>query len=317
MKRTNIYKPGICSIVFLALLTGTLFTSCLKDKGPVQDYSQSPALVSFQYTGNTAQPFNEALLPNPSDTINIEVTLSVASLTLSKPVTVTLTPDATALASYNAANGTSYTMLPTSEYTLANNGQVTISPGQQIVTVPLIVKGDQVDFTQNNALSFTLSNAQGAVIATNLNNLILLFSLKNIYDGVYSVTGTLTDAFNPGITGDYPLTVDLITDGKSGVDYSDAANGLEHLIKSGTSTSFYGNFAPVFNFDANGNVISVVNNPAYGQGTNSQARSAALDPTGINKFDFNTRTLQVSYYLVQGGAQRTHFVETYTYLGPR
>jgi hypothetical protein len=55
----------------------------------------------------------------------------------------------------------------------------------------------------------------------------------------------------------------------------------------------------------------------YGQGTNARARAAQLDPTGVNLYDFATRTLKVSYIMTQSGSPRTFFNETFTYIGSR
>ncbi len=324
MNIISLKKPWLK--VAIVLLVISSLSSCLKNTGPVEDFSQSPALVSFQYTGSQAEPFVEAILPNPGDSIAMEVTLSVASLTLTSPVTVTVALDQATLDAYNADASTNtyptvYTMLPTTQYTLTgigSDGSVTINPGQQIVTVMIHVAGDQVDFSKDNALAFKITDAKGATIASNLNSIVFLFTLKNIYDGHYTInaTSTLVDAFNPALTGKYPLDVDLVTLSKYSVAMFDIARGdYVHTILNGTSISYYGGFGVQFNFDpaGTGDVISVVN--AQGQGTNN--RSGQLVASGINHFDFATRTLSVTYVMLQGGAPRTTFTEVYDYVGPR
>src|SRR5262245_53554491 len=101
-------------------------TSCLDAKDPSEDYSGSPALVSFQYSGFSAEPFVASIYGQPTDSFPLEVTLSIASLTLSSPVTATIAADQTTLDSFNSANGSSYIQLSSSLYTLPNNGAVTI-----------------------------------------------------------------------------------------------------------------------------------------------------------------------------------------------
>lgn len=312
---------------FSLVMAGLFFlSSCLKDTGPVQDFSKSAALVGFQYTGNQAAPFVEAILPNPTDSVALEVTLSVASLTLKSPVTVTLAVDQATLDAYNADTTTStfptvFTMLPANQYSLTNitSGVVTINPGQQIVTVEIHLAGDQIDFTKDNALAFKISSVSGATLATNLNSVVFLFSLKNIYDGHYTITAdssSMVDMTNSALTGKYPLDVDLVTEGKTSVAlYDISLGGYYHSILNGPSTSYYGGFGVLFNFDPGGSgaVTSVVN--FYGQGNNN--RSGQLDPTGINQFDFSTRTLRVKYIMLQSGAPRTFFTEVYRYVGSR
>jgi len=153
---------------------------------------------------------------------------------------------------------------------------------------------------------------------SNLTTGYVKFGIKNAYDGDYTLTGTLVDAANAAITGAYPNEVYLETlDATSVVMFDVTAGNFYHLIKSGGSLSMYGVFAPVFHFDASGNVTSVTN--YYGQPA-SNTRSGVLDPTGINKFDPATHKLSVSYYMDQPSVMaghRTHFVEVFTYLGKR
>jgi hypothetical protein len=88
--------------------------------------------------------------------------------------------------------------------------------------------------------------------------------------------------------------------------------GYQHQIAGGGA---YGEFDPVFTFDANNNVISVTN--LFGQPSPSRARSADIDPSGVNKYDPGTQTIQVKYFLKQAGALKATFDETLHYLGPR
>lgn len=171
-----------------------LLTSCLKNKGPVQDYSQSPALVGFQFTGNQAIPMNISVLPISTPTVaNIEVTLSVASLTLSTPVTLTVNVNDDPIKDYNAANPDDMrTALDPSTYSIPDGGKVTISPGQQIVTLPITLQGDKIDFGELQALGLKITDVNGAVLATNLSSLILLVNLQSPYEDNYATDGVRT-----------------------------------------------------------------------------------------------------------------------------
>lgn len=152
---------------------------------------------------------------------------------------------------------------------------------------------------------------------SNLVDGIVIFGIKNMYDGEYKVTGTMVDATVATITGAYPFNTHLITQDATSVAMWDIVYGgnYYHLIKSGTAFSVYGSFSPKFKFDANNNVISVVN--LYGQPAGN-GRSAELDPSGINKYDPVTKTLKVKYWMNQpGSSHRTSFNETFEYVGPR
>ncbi len=193
--KKNKFKYFSLTTITTAILLIAGLSSCLKDKNS-ERYDNSPALVSFQYAGNSALPFTAAILGTPQDSFPIEVTLSVASLTLSTPVTATIAVDEASLDAYNADETTStfpttYTMLDASNFILPNGGQVTINPGQQIVSFTVKFAGDKINFTQDIALALKITSAQGATIATNLNTAIVLLKLKSIYEGAYDQDGIL------------------------------------------------------------------------------------------------------------------------------
>jgi hypothetical protein len=192
MKRLfNIQSRAVVVLVVVAVIF--LFSSCLKNNGPIQDYSQSPALVSIQGDGqyNGMFVFTKSVLPiaTPSG-MNVEVTLSVAGLTLSSPVTATLVVDAATLDEYKAANDDSARLLlPTDNYQLANGGAITINPGQQIVKDSLVFFGDKIDFTKDYAVPILLTNAKGAKIPDNLRKEVILIKLRSVYEDTYALSG--------------------------------------------------------------------------------------------------------------------------------
>ncbi len=188
MKNMQMIKNGKIYFALLALSVLS-FSSCLKDTGPVQDFGKSSALVGFQFTGNSAQPMTASILPGSDDSVGLEVTLSVASVTLNKEVTVTITPDEASLTAYNAVNSTTYTMLDAAAYTYPAGGKITIKAGQQIVPFVLHINETLIDFSTDPALAFKITDAQGLTIATNLNVIIVPIKLKNQFEGSYTVTG--------------------------------------------------------------------------------------------------------------------------------
>jgi hypothetical protein len=157
---------------------------------------------------------------------------------------------------------------------------------------------------------------------SNLNVGFVKMGTKNMYDGEYSVKGTMSDVTNSAYSGYYPADVHLITQDGTSVAYYDLDLGnYGHLFLTATGgLSYYGSFAPVFKFNADNTVQSVVN--IYGQPA-SNTRSAQLDPAGINKYDPATKTLSVSYWMNQPSVipaapnHRVHFVEVFTYVGPK
>jgi hypothetical protein len=193
MKVIFLKKSWLSAAIFVLAISS--LSSCLKDTGPVQDFSKSPALVSFQYTGAASQDMVTSILPGTNDSVGIEVTVSTHLGTLTSPVVVTLALDPDSLATYNAANGTTYTMLDPADYTA--NLQVTIPPGQQIVDFTIHINESLIDFTTDPILIFKMTTATGATIATNLSVVVIPLKLRNPYEGSYTVTGFFVHPSSP------------------------------------------------------------------------------------------------------------------------
>lgn len=206
-----------------------------------------------------------------------------------------------------------------SKITDLNNGSVTIPKGSSTGYIKVKLNPNNlIGSTYVFAIRITAVSDKKYTIS-NLTDGVAKFGAANMYDGQYINTGTMTDYANANFTGAYPLTVNLVTQSANSVGYFDVKiwGDYFHAMMNGTSYSGYGSFAPVFTFDASNNVTSVIN--IYGQPAGN-GRSAELDPSGINKFDPATKTLSVSYWMNQPAVyspHRVHFVEVFTYVGPR
>jgi hypothetical protein len=328
MKRNYLIKNMGRVYLAVGVLAATLLSSCYKDTSPgAINFGKSPALVGFQYLGFNAVPLVTKIHGTSKDTTGVQVSLSVASLTLKSAVTVQVTDDPTDAQAYvnaqNAATPGSTALLPSSQYTINNGGAITIQPGQTIVSLRINFKGNLVDFSNTPVMGLKITSANGATIATNLNVAILTLTLQSIYEGHYTNTGSMNDVVTPSFDTPttYPESIDLLTASAYVVDFYDLTYniGYGHPIEGGAS--LYGSYDPEFTFDPATNKITGCTN-AYGQGSGAHARSALLDPSGVNAGSGTPGTIgfkiQVKYILYQGdlGTNRTYFNETYTYLGP-
>jgi len=158
-------------------------------------------------------------------------------------------------------------------------------------------------------------------LSGNRNTQVVGLTIRNKYDGEYTMTGTMVDVTSAALVAKSPQRVHLITTGTNSVYLHNAGTNVASFkdlfpILSGTAESAYGSFTPEFTFDANNNVISVVN--AYGQPA-ANGRSASIDPSGVNKWDPATKTLRVKWFMTQPPTPgiRTTFDFTFTYVGPR
>ena len=306
-----------------------VITGCLKDKefdnGRIQSTRSDGTdqnIIEIKLTaGDASNVLITSFDATNQDTVINFIPVNLASAASAKEdINVTLVQNNTLVADYNSANGTNFTVPPPSMFTVLNPGLVvTIPKGGH--TGYLQIKLKPSDFIGDDwALGYSIASIdkQGYTISGNLHEGIVAFGIKNKYDGHYRVTGTMVDVSNATLTGRYPMDVFLVTQGGGSVAMFDNAIGTyAHSISSGGGLSFYGSFAPLFNFNASDNISSVVN--IYGQPAGN-GRSAQLDPTGINKWNAATRSIDVKYFMLQPSVAvpyRTSFNEHFEYLGPR
>lgn len=320
------------SSLALLLVVSFCMSSCLKDK----DYDNG-LIQSIHDNGKTNQNLIELQLTAKSstnflftafDAIDHDTTINLIPVALaskqpaSEDIHVTLVPKAELVDDYNNANNTGYVVPSTTMYTVVNaNNIVTIPKGSRIGY--LQVKLRTSDFLgQEWAFGYTIGSVdkQGYVISGNLNTGIMAFGIKNKYDGHYLMTGTMVDSANLGLTGQFPIEVNLETVGGNSVVLNPVqgpfAGGYLYPILSGGAPSAYGSFTPVFVFDATDNVIEVDN--YYGQPA-SNTRSAQIDPSGTNKY-FPDRHIDVKFWMNQPSVRpghRSFFDVHFAYLGPR
>lgn len=313
-------KISYIKIVIASLLAIT-FSSCLKDDQYV-DFGTAGSVVELPAAAYATGVFQPATFTVATTPTNLPLMVNFAGPKApSAPITVTLSIDQASLDAYNKANGTSFLLLPPADYSIPSL-KVTIPAGQSAAYLNIAVNTSLIDLSKQYALPLTITDGGGQTISGNYKSVIFAILVKNKYDGIYTVTGTMVDKTSAALTGDYPHTYYLQTQGATADALFDPkSSNYQHTILSSGSLSSYGSFAPVFNFDANGNVVSVIN--YYGQPAGN-TRSAKLDPTGQNKFISGTpgtkgAVFQVSYILNQTNSigDRTFFNETYTYVGPR
>jgi len=309
----------------LLLLAGIAFMlpSCLKNNKYYTDFSKgNPAvelpLAAVHANAPLAVSFDVSNTPSTYYAV-----VNVASVNKpTSPVTATLGIDEAYLDSYNADQAAAdpdyvpYELMPDSTYSIASM-DVTIQPGHREDSVPIQIFTTKMEQGHNYLLPLTI--VKSSLQISNWNHLMLNIGAKNQFDGVYSVTGTFVDLTAPAFSGDYPKTVSLVTQGLSTVAYFDHDLGnFGYVFYTGVPDkySYFGNFDPVFTIDADGNVTAVTNlfsDPA------PRSRTAKLDtsPGTVNKYNLDTKSMDVSYYFMQSGAIRGKIHEIYTYKGPR
>lgn len=313
---------------------GFLLTSCLKGKDPYGFTDDPGSIVSEIYSHNLGDPLVVSLNAVPNvETVDLLTVRYYAARSL-KPksdMSVTLVLNPQLVTDYNTANGTSLVVLPSSAYTLSDPSLVLTMPkgseGEKSVTITLTKSS--MNLANTYALGFTMQSASEGVVSELAKNFLFIVGVKNKYDGVYQISGTMVDVTNASFVGtyypNYPLEWELRTAGPTQIavyDAYDFGSGTQaHVFSSvGDPTSantYYGSFGLNVTFDASDNVASVVN--SYGQ-PSGNGRSANLDPSGINKYDPATKTVKIKYWMDQPAVvtpHRTYFDETWTYIRAR
>jgi hypothetical protein len=138
-----------------------------------------------------------------------------ASAELNKPATVTIHMDPADIAVYNAAHGTTYELLPDSLYTLgagitstgSGNYTFNFEPGEFSKDFLINLNGSKWDLAHKYAFPVSITDPGGYEIGADQDQVISLISVKNQYDGKYSVlSGTVTRYTAPGVPANDALS---------------------------------------------------------------------------------------------------------------
>lgn len=326
-------KKNIFKGLLLGLIVATSFSACREDKfvNPDNDLGDGGKTIIRIADGPQRTLFLTAFSDiRPVDLFDIRRDVnSNAALMAGGTVQLVAAPDL--ITAYNTANPAApLTQLPESIFTMAGTGitksgtgyAVTFAPGQMAKNFTINLNGGQFDLSKKYAVAFTIAAPTdgSAVTATTQKQILAIVSIKNKYDGVYSVVNTswsysLNAAFTPGT----PRVRHLITKSADEATLYDpglAAGYGIYFLNAGTGT-YFGNFSPIFKFDlATDKVIGVSN---YYPVPNSSNRDARLDPSGVNQMVItaNGRTMDVTYNMVTSGAVVLVNRETWTYTGSR
>jgi hypothetical protein len=205
------------------------------------------------------------------------------------------------------------------------------------ITLP---NSSTLDPNLSYAVGYTIISASNNyIVASNARNIVLKFTIKNRYDGIYKATGSFRDNVNAAFSGVYPKEYYLTTTGANSVTFGTLINGEiapGYLFSNAGAGTYFGNFGLQVFFDNATNAIAEVrnyygdpNNPTTGVGDPSlgngaplyQAapparRSAILDATGVNAYDPVTRTIRIKYFMLQANVTqvpRSEFEEVLVY----
>ncbi len=318
-------KQNLLKLIGSVAMVSVLFSACIKDDD-VELTTQGSSFIKVLQAPENAIFFSPFSDIKSVDLFSLRKNAaSNADLMSPTAVKMTLVPDY--IDRYNDANGTTFEELPDSLYTtaIAKTGSVydmSLAAGEAAKEFTIKLNGTKWDLSHTYALAFALSDVGGLKINDGKDTIIALLSVKNRWDGIYEVTGTFSDATNAAFTNAYPLEWQLQTSGPNTCIVADMVElGFPgYLFYTGAGYSYYGSFGLIVTFDpATDKIVKVEN--YYGMPANT--RSAALDPTGINAYQSDTKTINIKYFMIQPSAVpaaphiRSRFDEVWKYKGER
>jgi hypothetical protein len=215
----------------LSLLTAvSVLTSCLKDDSLVLNPDKTHNVIEFANPAIISSPVG-AVYPlyslaydiSPQATLPLTVSYSGAENGAPQDIVVNLAIGTqTEVDAYNEEQHSAYDLMTSDVFTLTTN-TVTIKKGQKTATVDVNFLTNKFDFGLSYLLPVKITSASSGVVSGNFSTILLSVNAKNMYDGVYSVTGSVArnSAAGPdtGLGGNYNsgVTTELVTQGPSSV----------------------------------------------------------------------------------------------------
>jgi Domain of unknown function (DUF1735) len=288
-------KKIILSSLFIAGMS-VAFTGCLKDKGfdnneyGINDPDSQPPGVGFPFGSKSKTDFGlDVSASNQAVSGLVYVNLE-AGTPAKSDVNITLTNNSTALiAAYNTANGlTGSSMvlaLPTAIYTVPLS-LVIPSGGRNVETTINVSNTTALDPNRSYAVGLTISAVDGGYkIADNLKNLLIVFNVKNAYDGKYNLRGRFHHPSGANPPANFATTVEMQTTGPNTVKmYWPLAGAFASPMSFGGSLNYFGSQEPEFAVNTATNAVLVSNSfpgglvYAMGLGFNNAGYNHRWDP---------------------------------------
>lgn len=325
-------KKIILGSLLLAAVSFSM-TSCLKDKGfdnyeyGINDPDTQAPGVGFSFGTNAKNDFGLDVSTSPQTVGDLTNVNMLTGVVPTSDVNVTITNNTTTLlAAYNSANGTAILALPTALYT--SPASIVVPAGQRFNNGTVVVSNTtSLDPNKQYAVGLTISAVTGGYnIAGNMKNLLIIFSVKNKYDGKYTMKGRF---YHPSLQpdmGPHTFQVELHTAGPDDVRvYWPLVSGYNTPLTSGGGPACcFASQALAVSVNPTTNVATAYNSAAGGLTYELGLSTGAFGfpcPTP-NRWDNTEKRLYLSwgYTLASGtltpGASRM-WIDTLTRTGPR
>lgn len=318
----------ILTISAAAIALSVVVSSCLKDK-TFEDQEHGIQVAEVKAVAFPLAASSPVLGSINSQTTSQEFQLPNITLeqegNATSDVTVTVALKNSLVDDANAADPSlGLTILPATDYTVSTTSVVIPAGSKFSDALKLIIPNSAtLDPTATYALGFTITAvSSGYTIAANQKELVVGFSIKNKYDGVYTMKIQSRGWAAYGISDDpepsyeYPEDFDFITVGASSNSILSNYRGdnLLPAFSTGGGPTAFGATTPLFVFDASDKLIDVRNTtPDDGRGRACELNPAVTD----SRYDPATKTVYAAFIMKQNGRPNQYFYDTLTFTHER
>jgi hypothetical protein len=299
------------SFLLASLSMGILLSSCKRDYvyGDITPNTDRVIVEFFNAKADHSFAIDYSDAPTTVDVAEVE--FMVRSVVKSDAL-VKIRASADIVNAYNTANGTSYGSVP---YNLFSFGATdyTLTPTERKKTVSIRIKPSDIA-TGEWAIGLSIESTSLGEVSQIANQVVVILSVKNKYDGKYHLKGFYTRTDNPSYNGPFETDVEMITTGPNSVAmyWPDGGDYYQPFSNNGSLTAF-SNVAPEV-FFSTADQVTAVNNYT-GDPTNGPFMT--VSPGSNSRFaSGSTPVIYLKYYYNTNPANRI-FADTLIYTGPR
>jgi hypothetical protein len=312
------------TIIFTVAAFLVAGTGCLKDKG-FEDKKYGIDIREVKGIAFPQAPSSPVL-----GSINSQTTPSIVQgpyITLEQEGSAAGNVTATIVQDNTLVTAAGYTPLPAGSFTLSTTSVVIPAGAKSSDELKITIPNSTVlDPTKTYGIGLTISAVdQGYVIASNSKSIVIGFTIKNKYDGVYKLkvktTGWASFGIADGVSGTYPDDFDIITVAENSVSSFSNYRGdnLLPAFAGGAGTlggpTAFGATTPLFVFNNATNELIDVRNTTPDDG---RGRALSMNPAvTTSRYDPATKTIYASFIMKQNGRPNQIFYDTLTYIKAR
>ena len=300
----------VASFLFAVLLF--VGSGCLKDKG----FEDNEYGIQVKEIRGVAFP------QASSSPVVVGITGQAAPLKVAGPF-ITIEGDAAASVDVNIklafsdalVTAKGLTPLPAGSYSLSTTDAVIKGGERSISDLELTVNNsDALDPNISYGIGITMASVgAGYILAQNSKDVVIGFTIKNRYDGIYRLQGHHN---RDPYTFPYDETVHMITTGpNSVVFYWPEVKSIGHPIGTGVgATSWYGaGIAPEVIFNTTTNAVTDVVNKTPGTVITMFTGAGS----GVSRFDNSVTPAKMYVYWNYNGNPLRAFFDTLTFISAR